>query len=119
MGGGELLSPAELDAAKAYLRIEGDEEDQAVTAAVLAAREYLSGAGVSLPSTGGSRRALYDLVCHSLALSTYDRRDPVITGTIVDENPVLRRMLNQLKLTEPAVSNLDTNHGEGGKPDGG
>lgn len=91
----------ELAAAKAYMRVEGDADDAIVTACVLAAREYLAGAGVALPAPDTPRRALYDLVCHAMALSMYDQRDPVITGTIVAENPQLRRMLTQLKLTEP------------------
>lgn len=96
-----MLTAEELEAAKGYLRVEGKEDDAVVTACVLAAREYLAGAGVALPPAGSARRALYDLACHAMALSSYDQRDPVITGTIVAENPQLRRIVVQLKLTEP------------------
>lgn len=106
-GGLVDLSHEELEAAKRYCRVDDPAEEYVLTQCVLAAREYLAGAGVSLPAWGTSRRALYDLVCHSLALSAFDRRDPVITGSVSD-NPVLRRSLNQLKLTEPPVSKLDT-----------
>lgn len=97
------LTAEELDAAKEYMLVDGGEQDARVTRAVLGARVYLDGAGVSLPEAESPRRALYDLVCHSLALSVYDLPEPVITGTIVAENFMLRRMLNQLKLTEPRV----------------
>lgn len=107
------LTAAELEAAKRYLRVEGDADDAVVSTCVLAARAYLDRAGVALPSVGTGRRALYDLVCHAMALSMYDQRDPVITGTIVSENPQLRRLLVQLKLTEPPVSKFDTGDGGG------
>ncbi|HWS43300.1 MAG TPA: head-tail connector protein [Pseudoflavonifractor sp.] len=96
-----MLTSDELSAAKAYLRAEDD--DDVVTACVLAAREYLDQAGISTPGLKSSRRPLYDLVCHAMALGSYDLRDPVITGTIVAENPQLKRMIVQLKLTEPEV----------------
>jgi len=94
------LTPDELTAAKGYIRPDAD-DDAGVTACVLAARVYLAQAGVSLPALESPRRPLYDLVCHAMALGSYDLRDPVIVGTIVAENPQLRRMLTQLKLTEP------------------
>lgn len=101
------LSRDELEAAKRYMRIEGGEEDLTVNGLVLAAREYLDKAGVALPEPGSSRRGLYDLACHSLALSWYDNRDLMTAGQL-GENPALRRVINQLKLTEPPVSTLDT-----------
>ena len=44
---------------------------------------------------------------NAMVLDAYDRRDITITGTIVADNPAFRRLITQLKLTEP-VSNLDT-----------
>ncbi len=70
----ERLYPEELAAAKAYMRLEGSEEDALVMGMVLAARAYLAGAGVALPAAGSGRRALYDRACHSLALTYYERR---------------------------------------------
>lgn len=103
------LTQTEICAARAFMRLdESEESDEVVCAFVEGARAYLAGAGVSLPEEDTPRRRLYDLVCHSLALSAYDKRDPVITGTIVTQNPMLRSFLTQLKLTEPSVSNLDT-----------
>ncbi len=102
------IHPDDLDAARRYMRVDGLDDDEAVQAAVVAARSYLWDAGVDLPPRDTPRRALYDGVCHSLALSIYDRRDPTIVGAIVSTNPVLRSMLTQLKLTAPPVSKLDT-----------
>lgn len=99
-----MLTADELKAAKRYLRVEGDEDDEVVTACVLAAREYLHNAGVALPAASTPRRAQYDLVCHARVLSAYEKRDPVITGTVVAQNPILREMLTQLKLTEPQAA---------------
>lgn len=106
------LSPEELTAAKAYMRIDSDVDDAVVTQCVIAARAYLTGAGVSLPAPDTERRVLYDLVCHVLALEAYDRRVMTITGTVVSNNPVMRNMLTQLKLTEPPASNLNTGAGD-------
>lgn len=105
------LDREELEAAKAYMRVDDDADDLVVTQCVLAARTYLKEAGISLPASETPRRASYDLVCHAMALSLYDRRELTAQGT-VSENPVLRGMLNQLKLTEP-VSKLDTSGEEG------
>lgn len=93
------LNAKELAAAKAYMRV--DDDDAVVTDCVIGARDYLADAGVCLPEAGTGRRGKYDLVCHAMALAAYDQRNPVITGTIVSENPQLRRMLRQLMGTEP------------------
>lgn len=95
------LSREDLEAAKRYMRVDGDDDDFVVEQCVRAARGYMTEAGVSLPEAGTDRRAKYDIVCHAYALSLYDQRDPVATGSPVSENPVLRRLLVQLKLTEP------------------
>jgi hypothetical protein len=73
-----------------------------------AAVGYLAGAGVSEPAEGTPRRAQYDLLINYLVLDGYNQRDMETPGTQVAENPVFRRTLNQLKLTEGMVSNLDT-----------
>lgn len=72
-----------------------------------AAVDYLADAGVSEPENGTTRRGKYELCVNRMVLDAWDRRDTTVTGTIVTENPVFRRMLNQLKLTEP-VSTTDT-----------
>ena len=93
----------------AYCRIDALEEGEEALLQGLyeAAVSYMEQAGVSEPEQGTARRAQYELCVNYLVLDGYDRRDVTITGTIVSENPAFRRMLTQLKLTEP-VSNLDT-----------
>lgn len=93
----------------AYCRIDALEEgeDALLQGLYEAAVSYMEQAGISEPKEGTARRAQYDLCVNYLVLDGYDRRDVTITGTIVSENPAFRRMLTQLKLTEP-VSNLDT-----------
>nr|DAP02127.1 MAG TPA: hypothetical protein [Caudoviricetes sp.] len=68
-------------------------------------------AGVGEPVSGSLRRAQYDLCINYLVLDGYDRRDTTVTGAAVTDNPAFRRLITQLKLTEP-VSNLDTGSGE-------
>lgn len=93
----------------AYCRIDALEEGEEALLQGLykAAVSYMEQAGVSEPEQGTARRAQYELCVNYLVLDGYDRRDVTITGTIVSENPAFRRILTQLKLTEP-VSNLDT-----------
>ena len=93
----------------AYCRIDSLEEGDELLLQGLydAAVSYLEQAGISEPTEGTPRRAQYDLCVNYLVLDGYDRREVTITGTIVSENPAFRRMLTQLKLTEP-VSESDT-----------
>lgn len=93
----------------AYCRIDALEEGEEALLQGLyeAAVSYMEQAGISEPEQGTARRAQYELCVNYLVLDGYDRRDVTITGTIVSDNPAFRRILTQLKLTEP-VSNLDT-----------
>lgn len=108
------LSPEELEAAKAYMRADGDDDDAVVEQCVIAARDYMTTAGVALPPSGTPRRASYDVCAHRIALDDYDERRGVIHEK-AEENPAFRRRLNQLKLTEPPVSNLDTGADDSGE----
>ena len=74
-------------------------------------------AGVSEPAEGTARRAQYDLCVNYLVLDSWDRRDASFVGAASSENPAFRRLLNQMKLTEPDVSNLDTSDPEEGEPE--
>lgn len=95
----------------AYCRVEAD--DAELPGFVDAAAAYLANAGVSEPEDGTARFAQYLQCVKYLALDLYDRRDTAVDGTLGD-NPAFRRMLNQLKLTEP-VPDLGTGEGaEGG-----
>jgi len=94
----------------AYCRI-GElmpEEEPLFDALYDAAVGYMTQAGVREPETGTPRRAQYDLCVNYLVLDSWDRRDVTFVGAIQSENPAFRRLLNQLKLTEPDVSDSDT-----------
>ena len=65
-----------------------------------AAEGYLAQAGISPPTEGTTRRAQYDLCINYLTLNFWDNRDTGYTGTVTVDNPVFRRMVNQLKMTE-------------------
>ena len=101
------------DAAKsrlmAYCRIDAleDGEELLLQGLYEAAVSYMEQAGVSEPEAGTPRRAQYDLCINALVLDGYDRRGVQTEGSVSD-NPQLRRMIVQLKLTEPAVSESDT-----------
>lgn len=101
-----------MTAAKAYMRVDGDSDDAVVEQCVIAARDYMTTAGVALPPDGTPRRASYDICAHRMALDDYDER----MGTAherAEENPAFRRRLNQLKLSEPPMSKLDIGEKEG------
>lgn len=110
------MTEARKQSLTAYCRIDEltPEEEALFLALYDAALGYLEQAGVHEPPEGTPRRAQYDLCVNYLVLDSWDRRDASFTGTQTAENPAFRRLLNQLKLTEPDVSNLDTNEPEGG-----
>ena len=88
-----MVSPEDLAAAKRYMRVDGDEDDEVISALYEAAVVYLRNAGIderyeSLP--------LYSLCVWSLTLHYYDHRDAV--GTEAPFPTGLRPILNQLKL---------------------
>ena len=87
----------------AYCRIEEPTQEEVLTLETLydAAVGYLEGAGISLPPEGTLRRAQYDMAVNFMVLRDFDLRDATITGTIVADNPAFRRLITQLKLTEP------------------
>ena len=87
--------------------LEDGEEDLLKTL-YLSAVAYLAGADISEPEADTPRRAQYDLCVNFMVLRDFDLREATITGTIVRDNPAFGRLLTQLKLTEPDVSNLDT-----------
>jgi len=94
----------------AYCRIDelSPEEEQLLEVLYDAAVGYMAQAGVREPEAGTTRRAQYDLCVNYLVLDSWDRRDVTFAGAAPAENLGFRRLLNQLKLTEPDVSNLDT-----------
>ena len=86
----------------AYCRMEEPTPEELITLDGLydAAVGYLEGAGVSLPPEGTPRRAQYDLCVNFMVLRDFDLRDAEVPGSIQD-NPAFRRLITQLKLTEP------------------
>ena len=97
----------------AYCKLTEFEDDPEVLALLEtfygAAEIYMAQAGISPPPEGTARRMQYDLAVNYLVLNSWDNRDVTHVSTVVADNPVFRRMIVQLKLTEPRnVSNLDT-----------
>lgn len=86
----------------AYCRMEEPTEEELLTLETLydAAVGYLEGAGISPPAPGTSRAAQYDLAVNFMVLRDFDLRDAEVMGTVQD-NPAFRRLITQLKLTEP------------------
>ena len=85
----------------AYCRIDGAEltaaENKLLESFFHAAVSYI---GISEPTESG-RLAKFDLAVNALVLDSWERRDISITSTVVTANPALRRVINQLKLSEP------------------
>ena len=93
----------------AYCRIDAPEPEELALLDVLydSAVAYMTQAGVTAPADGTPRAAQYDLCVNAMVLDAYDQRSVSLPGAIVTDNPAFRRMLVQLKLTEP-VSESDT-----------
>ena len=89
-----MAIPEELKTAVfAYCREVEDEETLAVG--------YLEGAGVTRPAPESTRHGLWLGVVLPLTLDAYDQREAQTEGqNKLQDNPVLRRKLTQLKLTE-------------------
>ena len=90
----------------AYCRLdEPDPNEMALLEALVAAGEgYLKNAGVEKPDESDLvRLALYDLLVDAFVLDSYDNRGNQTAGYVLQENPSLRRVLNQLKLTVPIL----------------
>lgn len=99
----------------AYCRLTELKDDPEVVALLPALYDaavgYMTQAGISPPEEGSPRAAQYDLCVNALVLDAWDHRDLKEPGTAAAENVAFRRMLNQLKLTEPVVSDSDTGQG--------
>ena len=79
-------------------------EVQALISALYdAAVGYMTNAGISLPEENTDRAAQYDLCVNYLVLDGWERRETSMVATVVSDNPGFRRLINQLKLTEPGV----------------
>ena len=108
------LSDERREALLAYCRLtelQDDPEVQVVIPALYeAAVGYMDQAGISLPEAGTPRAAQYDLCVNAMVLDWWDHLDMKEPSSSSVENVAFRRMINQLKLTDPllGVSDLDT-----------
>ena len=94
----------------AYCRIDALEEGEELLLRGLydAAVSYMEQAGISEPEAETPRRAQYDLCVNAMVLDSWDHRGTKEPVSQVTKNPYFRDSLNQLKMSEPAVSNSDT-----------
>lgn len=94
----------------AYCRIDALEEGEELLLQTFyyAAVSYMEQAGVSEPKEATPRRAQYDLCVNAMVLDSWDHRGTKEPVSQVTKNPYFRDSLNQLKLTEPVVSESDT-----------
>lgn len=94
----------------AYCRIDTleDGDELLLQGFYEAAVSYMEQAGVSEPKTGTPRRFQYDLCVNAMVLDAWDNRDTKEPVSQATENPSFRHFLNQLKRTEPIVSDSDT-----------
>lgn len=96
----------------AYCRLDdlSEAEETLLESMYDAAVSYMAEAGVAEPADGSDRKGKFDLCVNALVLDAWDNRGTQTAGYSMTENPAFRRILNQLKLTEP-VSNSDTGSG--------
>lgn len=93
-----------IDEAKAYLRVDHDDDDQVIERIIVSAREYVETAtgleiyleGDSPPAQPIPSRAVLAILL--LTSHWYDTREVVVVGQAANEVPYsVRRILNQLK----------------------
>ena len=107
-----VLTEARKATLMAYCRIDEllPGEDALLEAVYAAAVQYMEQAGVAQPAAGTAREGQYNLAVNALVLDAWDNRGSQGVGISFADNPAFRRLMNQLKLTEP-VSNSDTGGG--------
>ncbi len=108
-----MLTDERMSALLNYCKLAEFQDDPEVQALIpvffRAAVGYMTQAGISLPPDDSPRRAQYDLCVDHMVLNSWENRETSYVGTVTVDNPAFRRMVNQLKLTEPGnVSKLDT-----------
>lgn len=94
----------------AYCRIDDltAEEETLLESMYEDAAAYLAGAGIRVPVEDPKRAAQFDQCVNALVLDAWDHRGSQSSDRTFVENPAFRQRLNQLKLTEPHVSDSDT-----------
>ena len=103
------MEEARKQALMAYCRIDdlAPGEESLLETMFRSAVDYMTNAGIVQPEAGTDRAAQYDLVVNAMVLDGWDNRGGQCAGVTLTDNPFLRRLITQMKLTEP-VSNLDT-----------
>ena len=93
----------------AYCRLDlnPDEEDDFADC-VMGAVSYLAEAGVAYPAEATERWHAYMRCLKAMVLDDWDHRGAQSSGQAPVENPAFRRRLNQLKMSEPTVSESGT-----------
>lgn len=107
-----MLTDARRAALMAYCRLDDLTEEEKLLLGSMydAAVSYMEEAGVAEPAEGSARKGKYDLCVNALVLDAWDNRGTQTAGYSMADNPAFRRILNQLKHSEP-VSNLGTGTG--------
>lgn len=91
-----MATAAQIEACKAYMRVDGDGEDTLIASLCDAAEGYLTRAGCRRSETDAAQAAQYDLALWSLTLHYYDHRDAV--GTEAPLPLGLPPVITQLKV---------------------
>ena len=98
------LTKERLDSLLAYCKLSELADDPEVMALIPvlydSAVGYMTNAGINVPELGTTRAAQYDLCVNYLVLDAWERRETAVVATVVADNPIFRRLINQLKWTE-------------------
>ena len=89
-----MVTKTQLETCKRYMRVDGADDDEIITALMEAAVAYLTDAGID---AAHAPQSLYDLAVWALTLHYYDHRADVSTDK--DFPPALRPVINQLKMS--------------------
>ena len=102
------LTKERLDSLLAYCKLSELADDPEVAALIPvlynSAVGYMANAGINVPELGATRAAQYDLCVNYLVLDAWERRETAVAATVVADNPMFRRLINQLKWTEGGES---------------
>lgn len=97
---GQLLAYCKLDEADLT-----PDEVRLLETMFASAECYMTSAGVAKPAAEDTGRlASYDLCVNAIVLDSWDRRDTSVSEELV-ESISFRRLLNQLKFSEPESEN--------------
>lgn len=92
-----MATETQVAACKAYMRVDGDEDNALIGQLCDAAAGYLAAAGAERGADNSAQAARYDLALWALTLHYYDHRDAVGTEAALPLG--IRPIITQLKLT--------------------